>query len=217
MAVEFVLDAKDRKRIEKMLSEESAQRIGKVLFRAFQQAGAQIEGRLKDNVRGPILRVRSSRLINSIGSTAVVRGNQVIATIGSGVGAGKGDPVPYAEIHETGGTVKPKNKKWLTIPIGNARTLGGDKKGGMTAFNLFRGAVSGYDGAYVPQWKVGGIIFGIISGQKNKLMPLFILAKTVQMPKRRYVSRTLEQSEKEIPNMVIEAVARELRSINDGR
>ena len=217
MVIEFVIEPSDRKRIMRMLSEEGASRIGKVLYRAFQQAGGIVEGRLKDNVRGPILRVRSSRLLNSIGSEVRVSEDNITATIGSGVGAGKGDPVPYAEIHETGGTILPKRRKWLTIPTSNARTGGGDKKGGYTAFNLFRGAIPGFKGAVVPKWEVGGIIYGIMEGsKKNKLIPLFVLAKRVDIPARRYVSRTLEQSEKEIPNMVIEAVARELRNLSNG-
>lgn len=212
MAIELVIDAKDRKRIMQMLSEESASRIGKVLFRAFQQAGGIVEGRLKDNVRGPILKVRSSRLINSIGSKSEVTGNQVIATIGSGIGTGKGKPVPYAEIHETGGTILPKRAKNLTIPLDAAKTPGGDTRAGYTARNLFAGVISGYDGAFI----LKNIIFGKVTGGKNKFTPLFLLVKRVDMPARHYVSRTLEASEKEIPNMVIEAVGRELRNLANG-
>lgn len=212
MAIEFVIDAQDRKRIMKMLSAESASRIGSVMFKAFQQAGAKVEGRLKDNVRGPILKVRSGRLMNSIGSRAEVHGDQVIATIGSG--ARNGAPIPYAEIHETGlPPILPKNgRKYLTIPTREAKTLGGDTKGGFTAANLRDGQLAGFKGSVI----IGKMIYGIMAGGKNKLMPLFILVKRVDMPARRYVSRTLEQSEKEIPNMVIEAVAKELRSMADG-
>ena len=212
MAIEFVIDAKDRKRIMKMLSAETAQRIGRVMFRAFQQAGATIEGRLKDNVSGSILKVRSSRLINSIGSRAEVQIDQVIATIGSGVGAGKGDPVPYSSIHETGGTILPKRSKNLTIPTREARTLGGDSKAGFTARNLFNGGITGFETGVV----IKNIIFGKVSGRKNKLIPLFILVKRVDMPARRYLSRTLESEQDKAPDMIVESVARQLREAANG-
>lgn len=212
MAIEFVLDAQDRKRINRLLSEETATRIGSIMFKAFSQAAATVEGKLKDNVRGPILKVRSSRLINSIGSRVdPMRNGQITATIGSG--ARGGERVPYALIHELGGTIEPgPGKQWLTIPTSNAKTAGGDKKAGYTARNLFNGQIPGFKGAFVKKWETGGIIFGIMTGAgKNKLLPLFILAKKVQMPARKYLSKTLEQSEKEIPNIVVEAVAKELR------
>ena len=207
MAIEFYIDAKDRKRIEKMLSTQTASRIGEVMFRAFQQAGAMVEGKLKENVSGPILNVRSSRLINSIGSIARVTGDQVTAEIGSG--ARGGERVPYAGIHETGGTIRPTGgRKNLTIPIGEAKTKGGDLRGGFTARKLFDGEIPGYDTGVI----IKNIVYGKQSGGKNKFTPLFVLVKSVTMPARKYLSRTLEETQGEIPGMVLRAVANELRS-----
>ena len=215
MAIEFVLDAKDRKRISRMLSSETASRIGVVMLRAFSQAAAMVEGQLRDNIRGPILKVRSSRLLTSIGSRTVKEGDQITSVIGSG--ARYGDPVRYARIHEQGGTIRPgSGKKWLTIPTSNAKTAGGDKKGGYTAKNLFSGMIPGFKGAFVKKWETGGIIYGIMIGSwKNKLLPLFVLARSVDIPARRYLSKTLKQTEDKIPALVIDAVARELRRNND--
>lgn len=206
MAIEFYIDAKDRKRIEQMLSSQNASRIGEVMFRVFQQAGAMVEGKLKENVSGPILNVRSSRLINSIGSIARVTGDQVTAEIGSG--ARSGERVPYAGIHETGGTILPKRSKNLAIPIGEAKTKGGDTRGGFTARKLFAGEIPGYDTGFV----IKNIVYGKQSGGKNKFTPLFVLVKSVTMPARKYLSRTLEETQGEIPGMVLRAVANELRA-----
>ena len=155
--VEFVIDAKDRARINKMLSSETAKKIGSVMFRAFQQAGAMVEGKLKENVAGNILKVRSGRLMNSIGSRVEVTNDQVVATIGSGARAG--DPVVYSRIHEVGGTIRPKNGQYLTIPTENAKTLGGDSKGGFTARNLFNGGVAGFSGGVI----IGRTVYGIMA------------------------------------------------------
>ena len=208
--VEFVIDANDRARINKMLSSETAQKIGRVMFKAFQQAGALVEGQLKENVAGNILKVRSSRLMNSIGSRVEVKGDQVVATIGSG--ARMGEPVPYSRIHEVGGTIRPKKGKYLTIPTDNARTLGGDGKAGFTAKNLFNGGISGFTGGVI----IGKTIFGIMQGRKNKLLPLFTLVKSVDIPARRYLSKSLEQKEKEIPSIIVQAVAKQLEEAKNG-
>jgi phage gpG-like protein len=211
MAIEFVIDAKDRARIQKMLSAETAQKIGSVMFRAFQQAGAQVANRVIDNVSWIILKRPTGRLAGSIGSHVEVIGDQFVATIGSGEGP-QGGRVPYAGIHEYGGTIRPKNGQYLTIPTDNARTLGGDTKGGFTARNLFNGGVAGFSGAVI----IGKTIYGIMQGQKNKLMPLFTLVKSVDIPARRYLSKSLEQEQDKIPNMIITSVAKQLEEAANG-
>lgn len=208
--VEFVIDAKDRARINKMLSSETAKKIGSVMFRAFQQAGAMVEGKLKENVAGNILKVRSGRLMNSIGSRVEVTNDQVVATIGSGARAG--DPVVYSRIHEVGGTIRPKNGQYLTIPTENAKTLGGDSKGGFTARNLFNGGVAGFSGGVI----IGRTVYGIMAGAKNKLLPLFTLVKSVDIPARRYLSKTLDETADKVPTMILESVARQLQEAANG-
>jgi phage gpG-like protein len=211
MSVEFVLNVEDRKRIQKMLSGETAAQIGRIMFKTFQQLGAKMEGDLKDNIRGVILKVRSSRLLNSIGSRAEVDGDQITATIGSGARRDE-PPVPYASIHETGGTIRPKKGMYLTIPSEAARTKGGDTKAGYTATNLRLGLIPGYKGSVI----IGKTIYGILEGRKNKLRAMFFLVKSVDIPARRYLSKTLEAREKQIPNLVVESVVRKLREAANG-
>ena len=211
MAIEFVIDAADRKRIMKMLSAETASRIGQIMFRAFQQAGSTVEGRVRDNVSGSILKIRSSRLSGSIGSRVEINGDQITATIGSGA-RDNSKPVPYASIHETGGTILPKKGMFLTIPTDNARTEGGDTKAGYTAANLRDGNIPGFSGSVI----IGRTIFGIMQGVKNKLLPLFTLVRSVDIPARRYLSVALEAEEKKIPDMILQTVARELNRAANG-
>ena len=43
--------------------------------------------------------------------------------------------VPYARIHESGGTIRPTKRQWLTIPLGAAKTAGGALRGGALSFD----------------------------------------------------------------------------------
>jgi len=51
---------------------------------------------------------RSGTLRNSV--VVSIENNEPIITVG-------GQNVPYASIHEFGGIITPKNRKWLTIPV----------------------------------------------------------------------------------------------------
>ena len=80
---------------------------------------------------------------------------------------------PYAKTHELGATITPRNVQNLAIPIGEAKTATGVKRGGVRSFaNTFVGTS-----------KNGNrIVFQ--RGEQGKARPLFILKKNVVIPAR---------------------------------
>lgn len=143
-----------------------------------------VERKLKFNLTGFILKVRTGNLRNSIGSRIVANNDGVMGLIGSGVRTGK--RMIYANILETGGVIVPKKKKWLTIPTSFARTPTG--VGRFTAPDVFEGRTR-YRGAVI----LDNMIFGINDTKRSQITPLFILRKSVKIPAKRYMSKTLQQ------------------------
>lgn len=105
-----------------------------------------------------------------------------------GAGITAGSNVPYANIHEEGGVIRPVKAKALTIPIG-ANTDDGARKGparyptvqslkdAMGAKNVFS-----FKGA-------GSNILWAKKGKTDRsIKPYFLLAKQVRIPASHYVS-----------------------------
>ena len=136
------------------------------------------------------LRKRSGRLQGSTKAIVVKKTADGVYTGGIQVGT------TYAGIHiarpgqEGGSTViRPKNKKFLTIPLPAALTPAGVLRGS---------AMSGlYHNTFIQRSKAGNlIIFGAMkqvqfAGQKQKIVPLFLLVKKVTVPFRINASSLL--------------------------
>ena len=74
-------------------------------------------------------------------------------------------PPPYMRILDKGGTIRPKNGRYLTIPIGKARTPSG-AFARFTARQLMSNPESvGYAGAFIRH----GIVFGVPEGASSSL------------------------------------------------
>lgn len=125
--IEAKFDQNDLQRIFAKLHRVSPQNRGGVLYRAFLNASLLVEGALRKNATTKILHRRTGRLAGSIESKVKQAQNTVEAVIGSGVRSG--ERMVYAEIHETGGIIRPKNGKYLVIPIraGSPEAGGGGK------------------------------------------------------------------------------------------
>lgn len=117
--------------------------------------------------------------------------------IGSGVRSGK--RVPYANIHETGGTIKPKNAKYLTIPTSANKTGAGQTR--YSAPELF-------DSFKNKAFFANDMLF---LKQKGGVKPMFSLKKRVEIPERKYLSRTLEQTQRKVMNRLLAGVNKGLR------
>jgi hypothetical protein len=99
-----------------------------------------------------------------------------VGLIGSGVRNGK--RVKYANILEEGGTIVPKNKKYLTIPFQAALTSAGVMK---------------YPSARdYPNTFIAGRT--IMQRQGSGSIPLFYLARSVTIPAKHYMSITEQRS-----------------------
>jgi len=145
---------------------------------------------MKGGTTSTHLRYRSGRLSGSTKAIVVKKTADGVYTGGIQIGTA------YAGIHiarpgqEGGSTViRPKNKKFLTIPLPAALTPAGVLRGS---------AMSGlYHNTFIQRSKAGNlIIFGAMkqvqfAGQKQKIVPLFLLVKKVTVPFRINASSLL--------------------------
>lgn len=142
-----------------------------------------LEAEIKQNIRkGAGLHVRTGALLNSIG------GSKKVETDSNGFIYGEIGPegVPYAAIHEFGGTIVPKNKKFLAIPSEFNRRPDGLPK--ITTADL----MSGLGKSFI----ANGVIF--LKEGPNKITPMFYLKKSVDIPARPYLSTAVASKKDQI-------------------
>lgn len=153
----------------------------------FQRAAAQamddyalldLDPRVQQNLAGTILNRRTGNLAARTRVTkATITGRQVSINIQT-------NGIPYGLIHETGGTIVPKSKQFLTIPLPGALTPSGvlRKSAGELQQNP-----SPFDTTFIHD--------GTIIGERNDaLTPLFILRKKVEIPARRWASSAVDST-----------------------
>ena len=108
--------------------------------------------------------------------------------------------VHYAHIHELGGTIKPKNVKYLPVPINEAAMRLHESKGtqslrsfNMRLFKLPSGRMylRGEDKVRTQQYVTGA------DGKRREVVdhtkPVFRLMRSVRLPKRPYAVPALEK------------------------
>lgn len=149
-----------------------------------------LEKQIKHQLRGPSgLKRRTSRLLNTWGEAKKITdaGNTVVGEMSS---AG----VPYAAIHEFGGTIVAKGKA-LAIPLEENRRPDGSPK--ITIQELFGGL-----GSKVFTTKGGVVMLASAAGKKGgkytKLTPMFVFKKSVTIPAHPYVRPALAASKEVI-------------------
>lgn len=153
---------------------------GKAVYKGFVRGCLIVESKLKENVSGSILNVRSGQLRASMGSIITIEKDGLQGTIGSGVR--QGGRVAYANLQERGGTIRPKTAQWLTIPLPAA----------MTASGVARGRARDFDNTFIKKSKAGNLI--IFQSKGKSIVPLFILKKSVEIPASHYLSITRDQT-----------------------
>jgi phage gpG-like protein len=195
--IELKIDKADVDRVINKLAQLDPKRKDDIAYKSFVDATAFIEQQLKMNISGKILKVRSGRLHTSIGSIVDDSGNQLHGIIGSGVR--QGQRVPYADIHETGGTITPKRVNWLTIPLRAALTPAG----------MPRGRARDFENTFFAYSKAGNLILFQLKGKKA--VALFLLKKSVTIPARRYMSITAEECAGQIADIMINRIDKELQ------
>lgn len=140
-----------------------------------------VETAIKKQLRGPSgLKVRTGRLLNTWGET-----KEVVETSTSVVGTMSSAGVPYARIHEFGGTILAKNKK-LTIPLPGNRKSDGTPK--MTIQEVF----SSKKAFVTPKGAV------MLERGRGKPTPMFVFKDKVNIPARPYIRPALAATQDKI-------------------
>jgi len=121
----------------------------------------------------------SDRLARRSGTLARSTRPLKVRVEGSKVTGGLAFGADYAGVHigPAGSqvTIRPKNKKFLAIPLPAAKTAAGVPRGGPL------------DGIWGPTFIAKGVIFGFRKGTKKEHknpMPLFVLKRSVVVPRR---------------------------------
>jgi len=133
------------------------------LSRPLADFGERLVRRISKRLSGPALKERTGRLKGSL--THEETGDTLE------VSAGGADEVDYAAIHHYGGTIRPKKKKFLTIPFPGGPA---DQRVPLRAAD--------FNDTFVAK----GIIFQD-RGENIRPEPLFILKKSVTIPARPYM------------------------------
>jgi phage gpG-like protein len=196
MSMKASFKKKDLEKIERKLETVSSEKKGNAVYKGMRLAAADVEAGLKLTVSGGMLKIRSGRLANSIGSRIERRGKNIISVIGSG--ARRGKPLPYAAIHEKGGTIRPKRAKYLTVPLPAAMTKSG----------VVRKRAREYRDTFVRKTASRSLI--LYQKKGNKALPLFALKKSVKIPARKYMSKTLKSRKSRVMEIFRDTVTSEV-------
>lgn len=133
------------------------------LHRPLEDFGERMVRKIAKRLSGPALKERTGRLKGSLTH------EETHDTLE--VSAGGADEVDYAAIHHFGGTIRPKKKKFLTIPFPGGPA---DQRVPLRAAD--------FNDTFIAE----GIIFQD-RGENIRPEPLFILKKSVTIPARPYM------------------------------
>lgn len=147
---------------------EAVQKVPLALYSRFRKRMTdhhrRFEHRLKtDNLKGGGVHRRSgflSRGVQTKTSGTGVRDVEVSTYIFG---------VPYARVQELGGVIRPRRKKWLTIPLDAAKTGSG----------VLRARAPFWEDTFFRRSKKGNLILWQKKG--DEIIPLFVLKKQVRL------------------------------------
>lgn len=186
--VGFRVNVQGDERWNRMLR-EGARRVSHAVNRSVRTAVAWVRrdavllaphksGHLRRHIRG---RVEESTLL---GASVGIVGTDVI----------------YARIQELGGVVKARNVKYLTIPLGAAKTPS----------NITRGGARTFADTFVMRSRAGRLL--IMQRRGRGLRPLFLLAPRVEIRGTHYLGRALEGNRPQIRELFGREVTAELQA-----
>ena len=125
---------------------------------------------------------KTGQLARNIGQTISAGNERYHATIGTGVGGTKS--VVYARIQDKGGTIVPRSKQYLTIPLGGVK-----------------GRADNYPNSFFIRSKAGNLLLVERKG-KGGIRPLFVLKKQVTIPGSGWFTDTVTMREGVLIDMV---------------
>lgn len=200
--------------------------LGPMLDRAVEESVAAVARELRNqvllNLTGRVLKVRSRALRDSWSGMPEVhkRGTETTATIGS-------QGVPYAAIHEWGGTVRAQKGR-LAIPL-DAMRMGSGAARARARDVIANPGAYGFAGTFTAK----NVIFGKLGksktgkqkmktvgrgeqAQRQSFVPLFALKESATIPARRYISLAVSQASARAEGVVNAAIMRVVRDVAGG-
>jgi len=93
-----------------------------------------------------------------------------------------GSPLTYAHVQEFGGTITPRNAQYLTVPLPAAMNSAGV---------MLLPKARDYPNTFVAKSRRGNLIIFQKRG-RNKIVPLFVLKRSVKIPPRLNLGAALE-------------------------
>jgi len=147
----------------------------KQIQKDFPKIAEKITKRFLESIRGSIVKnYLKGQVLKSITGKLSSSINWWLSEGGVGF---IGSDLIYAAIHEFGGTIVPKNAKYLTIPLwkGAARQIGGAREVPNAFFKITNGRL---------------LMYG---KSKYGIMPYFLLLKSVTIPPRPYIWPAIEK------------------------
>lgn len=199
--IELTLDKKQLKRFTKKLNGINPRDRAGAISKAFRAVALETEKHMKTSVlSGQVLKARTGRLRASIGSVVTNNDEGIVGLIGSGVR--QGDRVPYANIHETGGILRPKIAKYLAIPLKNA----------LTAAGALKKKPREWANTFVTRSKNGNLFIMQHRGKRGlgAVIALFLLKKSVKIPARHYMERTKEAIAPKLLDIMTRSIDRQI-------
>lgn len=142
-----------------------------------------LQAQVERNLSGEVLDRKSSKLFNSLKW-------YVYAPGGAHAGEIRLTFVDYGNVHETGATPLVSSKKLMSIP------LNGSPKGGLKSFtNTFL------------KYREGGYtVFKRYSKAPGDFMPIYLLLRSVDIPKRSWYMSAIEKTEPDLQRIIEETV-----------
>jgi len=189
--IQIDISHKDIARVQNLLAEIKPSKRDGVFARGFRAGTNVVLNALKDNLSNRILKTRSARLKQSLGMRMAQDWFGLHSVVGSGVGAG-GARVKYANLQETGGTITPKNAKYLTIPL----------PANLTRAGVMRKSPRELDNAFFNYNSKGNLIMYEVNA-RGKVTPMFYLTKKATVPGSHYMEKTANQTAEKFVDVLI--------------
>lgn len=179
--------------LEARLRDASTARMDELLAGVMTQATSAMEDRARANM-GARLKERSRSLINSLRSELLTQNGEVVGRVLAG-GDYAGLRVPYAAIHEYGGTILPVRAKHLSIPV----------EAGLTGPGIARyKSVRQMPFAAFRPVKNSGKLKWIVYDKRNKHV-FFLLVTDVTLQGQRFMRDALDETTRELPERLARA------------
>lgn len=158
--------------LQALFSEPQARRV---LIKEIEHwAETDLDAQTQEVLAGKVLHRRTGHLASSTRWKVRPSKKSVLLDLKSGV--------PYANIHEYGGTIRPKRKKFLTVPLPAAQTPAGVTK-----------PLKGFKNTFIIRSRSGGLLIVQDTGDGG-IIPLFVLKKKVKIPARKWASKAVAKA-----------------------